>query len=144
MSLYLFYPFLQGHLAGPYQPEDLPWPADSLKYISLFGKQKAHSGNLRLINDHSSPPEMSFNDGIPDSVTDNIHLHMSKANITVHQFFIILKTMFFLQISSFVESLLLAGKGAFMSKHDLSEAFQIIAVNPAQYPYQVLEILGKK
>ena len=46
---------LQGHTAGPFSPDELPWKRQDLKYISLFGKQRPHSGSLRLINDHASP-----------------------------------------------------------------------------------------
>ena len=91
---------VQGHTAGPFRPEELPWGRQELKYISLFGKQRPHSGSLRLINDHSSPSTGNFNSGISKEITDGIHLHMGT-------------------ISDVVESLLFAGPGSFISKHDL-------------------------
>ena len=56
-------------------------------------------------------------------VTRDIHLHMS-------------------QLSDFVESLLLAGIGAYISKKDLCEAFSQIPVHISQWPSQAVKIFG--
>ena len=112
-----------GHMAGPFQLAELPYAPTQMKYIGLFGKQKPHGGALRLINDHSSPRGKSFNDGIPNHVINSIKLHMgSLANV--------------------VDTILHAGPGARMSKHDLSEAFQVLGVHPSQFPLQALQIFG--
>ena len=112
-----------GHMVGPFLPTDLPYRPAQLKYIGLFGKQKPHGGSLRLINDHSSPRGRSFNDGIPDAVIDDIKLHMG-------------------ELSTIINTILRAGRGAKMSKHDLSEAFQILGVHPSQFPLQAIKIFG--
>ena len=129
-----------GHMAGPFLLTDLPYRPAQLKYIGLFGKQKPHGGSLRLIkynqplppqssstslpfSDHSSPRGRSFNDGIPDSVINEIKLHMG-------------------ELHTIIDTILRAGRGAMMSKHDLSEAFQILGVHPSQYPLQAINIFG--
>ena len=114
---------LAGHLAGPFLREDLPYPANTVKYISVFGKQKPHGGALRIINDHSSPPGYSFNEGISDETLQMINLHMSSLPMVII-------------------SLFLAGFGAVLSKHDMAEAFQTVPVMPEQFPLQALKILG--
>ena len=111
-----------GHIAGPFDKDNIPYELQNLKYIGLFGKMRPHGGSLRLINDHSSPPGRSFNDGISDDVINNIHLHMSN-------------------ISDIITSLILAGC-ALMSKFDLAEAYQNLSVALSQYPLQAIELFG--
>ena len=56
-------------------------------------------------------------------VIDNIHLHMSN-------------------IQDFVESLLLAGLGARISKKDLCEAFNILTVHRSQWSKQAIKVFN--
>ena len=112
-----------GHLAGPFTANQLPWPEKEAKYISLFGKQRPHGGSLRLINDHSSPPGISFNDGISDALLDTIPLEIST-------------------LEEVIKTLLITGKGSYMSKYDLKEAFQTHGVQTSQYKHQVYRILS--
>ena len=112
-----------GHLAGPFTREELPYLPGTLKYISLFGKPRPHGGALRIINDHSSPTGLSFNEGIPDSVLEDIHLHMDT-------------------LSHVIINIILAGRGAVMSKHDLCEAFQTLPVQLDQAPKQAMKVLN--
>ena len=76
-----------------------------------------------MINDHSSPKGKSFNDGIPDSLLANIKLHMGS-------------------IGNIISTIFVAGRGARMSKHDLAEAYQCLAVKPEQYKLQAMKIFG--
>ena len=112
-----------GHIAGPISLENLPYDPNNLKLISLFGKPRPHGGKLRLINDLSSPKGRSFNDGIPLSVLNDINMEVA-------------------QIQHVVRTLLLCGKGARLSKHDLAEAFQILAVHPSQWEKQAIKIFN--
>ena len=89
----------------------------------MFGKLKPHGGAIRLINDHSTPKGKSFNEGISDEVLRDIHLHMGT-------------------LSNVITTILLAGRGAVMSKHDLSEAFQTLPVQLEQLVSQAIRILG--
>ena len=59
----------------------------------------------------------------PSQVLAGIHLHMST-------------------LADFIQSLLLAGKGAKMSKKDLDEAFSTVPVHQSQYPKQSILALG--
>ena len=113
----------QKHLAGPFTIDELPYEEKNMKFISLFGKARPHGGSLRLINDHSSPPGRSFNDGIPEAVIKNIPLKMGT-------------------LKDIITTILLAGKGSAMSKYDLCEAFQTHPTQVLQYPYQAYRILS--
>ena len=110
-------------MAGPYSLQNLPYNPQDLKLISLFGKPRPHGGKLRLINDLSSPKGRSFNDGVPVSVLNNIYMECA-------------------QIHQVIQTLLLCGKGSRLSKHDLAEAFQILAVHPSQYQKQTIKIFN--
>ena len=111
------------HMAGPFTEEELPYDKKTIKYISIFGKARPHGGSLRIINDHSSPPNTSFNNGISDALLNSINLHMST-------------------LTDIITTLFMTGPESNISKHDLKEAFQNLAVHPTQYPLQVYRILG--
>ena len=112
-----------GHIAGPFRLQDLPFNPGQLKLIRLFGRPRPHGGKLRLINDLSSPKGRSFNDGVTLDVLNSLHMEIA-------------------QLQHVIKALLLCGKEARLSKHDLAEAFQILAVHPSQWPYQVIRVFN--
>ena len=103
----------KGRIAGPYMQAPLP-----LLHISPLGVvPKKDPGSYRLIHHLSHPKGESVNDHIPDEVAKVTYQTIDTAIMLIKS----------------------VGRGAFLAKTDVSEAFRIMPVHPDQY-----HLLGMK
>ena len=98
---------LKGRIAGPFQQP--PFPDFHISPLGVVPKKDP--GTYRLIHHLSHPKGVSVNDHIPDEV---VKVRYQTIDTAIH----LIKT---------------AGKGAFLAKTDVSEAFRIMPVRPDQY-----------
>lgn len=97
----------KGRIAGPFRR--VPLPAFHISPLGVVPKKEP--GSYRLIHHLSHPKGDSINDHIPDEV----------AKVTYQT------------IDTAIHLIKAVGRGAFLAKTDVSEAFRIMPVNPEQY-----------
>ena len=106
-----------GRIAGPFVK-----PPFSKFTISPIGLQpKRNPGEFRLIHHLSYPKGSSVNDAIPRD----------------------LATVNYASIDDSINAIMTLGKGCFMAKTDIKNAFRIIPINPNDYPLMGLHHKGK-
>jgi len=96
-----------GRLAGPFDTP--PFPNLIISPLGLVPKHKP--GEFRVIHHLSFPPGSSVNDGIPDH----------------------LATVCYATIDTAMQYILKTGKGAFLCKTDIQNAFKLIPVHPDEH-----------
>jgi len=105
-----------GETAGPFSAPPFP-----MMHISGLGVIPKHNGKLRLIHDLSSPAGVSVNDGISREEFSPSYASIDMA----------------------VASIMRSGKGAYLTKVDIRNAFRLCPVRPADWAHLGIEWQGK-
>ena len=98
----------EGRILGPFPVEDQPG-----LQVSRFGViPKGKSGKWRLIIDLSAPEGRSVNDGIEPELCSLSYVNVDEAAVAIRK----------------------AGRGAFLAKVDIKQAYRIVPVHPEDRP----------
>ena len=108
VSAYLLSCVNAGETAGPF-----PSPPFPCMHISGLGTVPKQNVKVRLIHDLSSPSGTSVNDGVPREAF----------------------SLTYETVDTAISSIMTFGKGAFLSKMDIHNAFHLCPVCPSDWPF---------